>query len=327
MIRRLALLLVLLLPSVVGAHEVRPAYLELREEEGSTWQVLWKVPTRGEWRLSLEPRFPDGCNAVGERTSWDVDAAQTSRWALHCSGGLAGGRLEILGLPATMTDVLVRIAPAGGAVANLRLTPGEPAGVLGADGSSWQRAATYLRLGVEHILLGFDHLLFVLGLLLLVRGWGRLIGTITAFTAAHSISLALATFGLVIIRLALVEALIALSIVFVAVETVRAQRGEAGITAHWPWLVAFAFGLLHGLGFASALGEIGLPAGDIPLALLLFNVGVELGQLLFIAACFAVWWPLRDLARERRWAPLVPAYAIGSLAAFWFISRATVLIA
>ena len=223
------------------------------------------------------------CNAVGERTSWDVDAAQTSRWALHCSGGLAGGRLEILGLPATMTDVLVRIAPADGAVATLRLTPGEPAVVLGADGSSWQRAATYLWLGVEHILLGFDHLLFVLGLLLLVRGWGRLIGTITAFTLAHSFSLALATFGVVTIHPALVESLIALSIVFVAVEIVRAQRGETGIAAHWPWLVAFGFGLLHGLGFASALGELGLPAGDVPLALFLFNVGVELGQLLFIA--------------------------------------------
>ena len=160
-----------------------------------------------------------------------------------------------------------------------------------------------------------------------MRGWGRLIGTITAFTAAHSISLALATFGLVTVRPALVEALIALSIIFVAVEIVRAQRGEAGITAHWPWLVAFGFGLLHGLGFASALRELGLPAGDIPLALFLFNVGVELGQILFIAACFAVWWPLRHLARERRWAPLVPAYAIGGLAAFWFLSRTMDLLA
>ena len=327
MIRALALPLVLLLPAVAGAHEVRPAYLELREEAGGTWQVLWKVPTRGEWRLSLEPRFPDGCAAVGERTSWDVDAALTSRWALRCPGGLAGGRLEILGLPATMTDVLVRLARANGIVETLRLTPGEPAVVLGAEGSSWKRATTYLWLGVEHILLGFDHLLFVLGLLLLVHGWGRLIGTITAFTAAHSISLALATFGLITVHPALVEALIALSIVFVAVEIVRAWRGEAGITARWPWLVAFGFGLLHGLGFASALRELGLPSGDIPLALSLFNVGVELGQLLFIAACFAAWWPLRDLARGRRWAPLVPAYAIGGLAAFWFLSRATALLA
>ena len=160
-----------------------------------------------------------------------------------------------------------------------------------------------------------------------MRGWGRLIGTITAFTVAHSISLALATFGLVTVRPALVEALIALSIVFVAVEIVRARQGEAGITARWPWLVAFGFGLLHGLGFASALRELGLPAGDIPLALFLFNVGVELGQLLFIAACFLVWWPLRHLARERRWAPLVPAYTIGSLAAFWFLSRTMDLLA
>ena len=321
----LALLLALLPPAVVGAHEVRPAYLELREEAGDTWQVLWKVPTRGEWRLSLEPRFPDGCAAVGERASRDVDAALTSRWALRCAGGLAG-RLEILGLPATMTDVLVRLARADGVVETLRLTPGEPAAVLGAERSSWERATTYLWLGVEHILLGFDHLLFVLGLLLLVRGWRHLIATVTAFTVAHSVTLALATFGLVTVRPELVEALIALSIVFVAVEIVRARQVEAGITARWPWLVAFGFGLLHGLGFASALRELGLPSGDIPLALLVFNVGVELGQLLFIAACFLVWWPLRDLARGRRWAPLVPAYAIGSLAAFWFLGRATALL-
>ena len=193
------------------------------------------------------------------------------------AGGLAGGRLEILGLPATMTDVLVRIAPADGAVATLRLTPGEPAVVLGADGSSWQRAATYLWLGVEHILLGFDHLLFVLGLLLLVRGWGRLIGTITAFTLTHSFSLALATFGVVTIHPALVDSLNR------AQHRLRRGRDRARTAGRnrdcrdWPWLVAFGFGLLHGLGVASALGELGLPAGDVPLALFLFNVGVELG--------------------------------------------------
>ena len=253
---------------------------------------------------------------VGERTSWDVDAALTSRWTLHCTGGLAGGRLEILGLPATMTDVLVRMAPADGAVAALRLTPGEPAIVLAADGSSGN--APHLSVArVEHILLGFDHLLFVLGLLLLVRGWGRLIGTITAFTAAHSISLALATFGLVTIRPALVEALIALSIVFVAVEIVRARRGEA----HHHSLalagrVRFRPAPWPGLRLGAARAR---PARRRrPLALFLFNVGVELGQLLFIAACFAVWWPLRDLVRELRWAPLVPAYAIGGLAASGF---------
>ena len=181
---------------------------------------------------------------------------------------------------------------------------------------------TYLELGVEHILLGIDHLLFVLALLLIVKGWGRLVGTITAFTISHSITLAAATLGFVSVPQAPVEAIIAMSIMFVASEIIHARQGRPGITEDKPWIVAFVFGLLHGFGFAGALTEVGLPEQSIPLALLFFNIGVELGQLLFVGAClivFALTRPLHGRIPSGSWR-LAP-YAIGSLAAFWTIER------
>jgi hydrogenase/urease accessory protein HupE len=221
-----------------------------------------------------------------------------------------------------MTDALVRIEFADGATWVGRLTPRAPQVTIPERRSGGSVAAAYLGLGVEHILLGIDHLLFVLALLLVTRGARRLVSTVTAFTVAHSITLALATLGVVRVPQAPVEAVIALSIVFVAAEIVRARRGVEGLTARAPWLVAFTFGLLHGFGFAGALSEIGLPQGQIPLALLLFNVGVEAGQLLFVAAVLA---PLAVARRVRIELPrrleLVPPYAIGSLATFWVIQR------
>jgi hydrogenase/urease accessory protein HupE len=192
-----------------------------------------------------------------------------------------------------------------------------------------QVAATYTVLGVEHILLGIDHLLFILALLLLVRGWGRLAATVTAFTIAHSFTLAAATLGLVHVPQRPVEAAVALSIAFVAAEIVQARRGQPGLTARSPWIAAFAFGLLHGLGFAGALSEVGLPQSAIPAALFFFNIGVEIGQLLFIAAAFAVFVTARQAARRLRapqpsWAWRIPPYAIGSIAAFWVIQRVAV---
>jgi hypothetical protein len=189
-------------------------------------------------------------------------------------------------------------------------------------GSLRQTALRYLGLGIEHILLGIDHLLFVLGLLLIVRGAWMLIKTITAFTLAHSITLALATLGFVEVPSPPVDAAIALSIMFLAAEILRARQGRPGLAARAPWVVAFAFGLLHGLGFAGALSQLGLPPREIPLALLFFNVGVEIGQLMFVAAFLGLAWALRQL--RVRWphpAALLPGYAIGTLAAFWFIER------
>jgi hydrogenase/urease accessory protein HupE len=230
------------------------------------------------------------------------------------------------GLSATLIDVLARVERSDGSTQIARLNPSAPEFIVEAAPTLAQVAATYLGLGIEHILFGFDHLLFVLALLLLVEGWRRLALTITAFTVAHSLTLVAATFHLVRLPPTVVEALIALSIVLVAVEIVRTRSGETGLTARWPWLIAFVFGLLHGLGFAGALAEIGLPAGAIPEALLFFNFGVEFGQLLVtgivltslrLARETGIRWPI--------WSWRAATYAIGSLAAFWTIERLSLL--
>jgi hydrogenase/urease accessory protein HupE len=223
-----------------------------------------------------------------------------------------------------MTDALVRIEFTDGGAWVKRLTPQEPVATIPERQSGWSVVSVYLKLGVEHILLGIDHLLFVLSLLLITRGTRLLVKTVTAFTAAHSITLALATLGFVQVPSAPVEAVIALSIVFVAAEIIHTQNGRAGVTARQPWLVAFIFGLLHGFGFAGALNDVGLPQGHIPLALLFFNLGVELGQLLFIAAVLTLGALMRRVRIPvPRRAELVPPYAIGSVAMFWVVQRVT----
>jgi hydrogenase/urease accessory protein HupE len=307
----------------VLAHEVRPAYLELRQTGPETYDVLWKVPGRGETlRFGLYVEWPPDCINVSEPHGYFAGDSFTERWSVQRVGGLTGGTIHIAGLAATMTDVLVRLEHLDGTSHVIRLTPDNPSFVVEAAPHTLEVARTYLILGVEHILLGIDHLLFVLALLMLVQGWRRLLGTITAFTLAHSMTLALATLGFVHIPSAPVEAVIALSIVFVAAEIVHAREGREGLTVRQPWVVAFTFGLLHGFGFAGALSEVGLPQGHIPVALLLFNVGVELGQLLFIAVVLTL---VALVQRIRlpfpRWAELAPPYAIGSLAMLWVIQR------
>ena len=271
------------------AHEVRPAYLELRQTGSETYDALWKVPGQGEnLRLGLYVEFPASCTNVTQPRATMVNNAYTERWIVKCAGGLSGGTIHIAGLSATMTDVLVRLERIDGSTQVTRLTPSAPSFVVEAAPSALEVAHTYLVLGVEHILLGIDHLLFVLALFILVKGTGRLIATITAFTVAHSLTLAGATLGFVHVPGPPVEAAIALSIVFVAAEIVHSRQGRIGLTERFPWIVAFTFGLLHGFGFASALSEVGLPQSAIPVALLFFNVGVEIGQLFFIASIFAV---------------------------------------
>jgi hydrogenase/urease accessory protein HupE len=310
------------------AHEVRPAYLEITESTPSRFAVLLKLPQVGEQVLGLAPVWPDRCIDASTPSRELLGHFAIDRRLVDCRGGLAGQRIEIDGLATTMTDVLVRIQFLDGRVQTELLKPTRPALVVADRTSAWDVAASYFALGVEHILTGVDHLLFVLGLVLIVKGGVRLVKTVTAFTVAHSITLALATLGIVHVPQAPVEAVIALSIVFVANEIAqRHWRGAAvasspGFTARRPWLVAFVFGLLHGLGFAGALAEVGLPQVDIPLALLTFNVGVEAGQLSFIAAVLAV----MALARRMRWTALhwlapLPSYAIGTLAMFWVIQR------
>lgn len=306
------------------AHELRPAYLELHELGPDRWSVLWKVPARDELRLSIAPRFDDRCRPEGTPITYRQADAWADRWTLVCAGSLSGTSVRIERLDATSTDVLVRVVRADGSVQTTRATSSAPSFVVEASPERWGVAVTYLRLGVEHILGGVDHLLFVFGLLLLVSGWRRVVGTITAFTVAHSLTLAAATLGWVHVPQAPVEAVITLSIVFIAAEVVHAREGRPGLAQQWPWLVAFIFGLLHGLGFAGALREMGLPSRAIPLALLFFNFGVELGQLAFVLLVVAMRRSLRDALRrlpEGAWR--VPTYAIGGLAAFWVLERVT----
>lgn len=318
----LGLLVVLCMAAVARAHEVRPGYLQIRQSSAETYDVLWKVPARGDLRLGIHVRFPDHCAPSGEALHFQTRDAFHERSVLTCTGGLEGGVVEVEGLVATLTDVLVRVERSDGSTQVGRLTPSSPSFMVEVSPSSFQVASTYLRLGVEHILFGVDHLLFVLALFILVGRTRRLVTTVTAFTAAHSLTLAGASLGFLHVSQGPVEAVIALSIVFVAAEIVHSRQGHRGLAERTPWVVAFVFGLLHGFGFAGALSEVGLPPQAIPLALLFFNVGVEVGQLGFIACAIAV------AAAGRRirvpwpsWAWRMPAYGIGGLSAYWFIDR------
>jgi hydrogenase/urease accessory protein HupE len=307
------------------AHEIRPAYLELKEEAPGAFDVLFKTPMLGDLRLSLDVRFSGRVVVTTPIISRMTGNAMVQTWQIRAVEPLSGQDVWIEGLENTVTDALVRVEFADGRAWVQRLTPAAPRAMIPARKSSWTVAETYLRLGVEHILFGIDHLLFVLGLILLTANTRQLVKAITAFTAAHSITLAAATLGFVHMPPRPIEAAIALSIAFVALEIIRARQGRVGIAARAPWLVAFAFGLLHGFGFAGALSEIGMPAGHIPVALLFFNGGVEIGQLLFVAAVLA----LASLGRFSRlpwprWAALVPPYAIGTVAMFWVIQRISV---
>jgi len=314
------------------AHEIRPGYLEIRETGADNYDVLWKVPAKGDYRLGLYVRLPTECQGKPASGNF-TGSAFVERWRAVCLGGLVGKSVEIEGLMATRTDVLVRVQRADGSTQTERLTPDRPSFEVLAEPSRLHVAGTYFVLGVEHILGGVDHLLFVLILLFLVGNWRLLIATVTAFTVAHSITLAAATLGYLRVPQAPVEASIALSIMFVAAEVLQGARGRPGLAARSPWFVAFVFGLLHGLGFASALRAIGLPDRDVPLALLFFNVGVEAGQLLFIASVVLVLASIaRLVARRAGPSPRGPwhtealirspvAYVVGSIAAFWVVQR------
>jgi hydrogenase/urease accessory protein HupE len=331
-VRRLAIALLAawLWPAAVFAHEVRPSYLELRETASGEYSVLWKTPMLGDARLALDPEFSGAVEVIAPVVTHRPPGAAVQTWTIRAER-LRGQALRIRGLEGTMTDALARIEFADGTAWTQRLTPREPAATIPVRESAFTVAAVYLKLGVEHILLGSDHLLFVLALLIIARGRWQVVKTVTAFTVAHSITLAAATLGLVHVPQRPVEALIALSIAFVATEIVRGRDGRAGLAARAPWIVAFAFGLLHGFGFAGALSELGLPQGHIPLALAFFNLGVEAGQLVFIAAVLAGLALLRAVAtragaadaraRLPRWAPLAPAYLIGTTAMFWVFER------
>jgi hydrogenase/urease accessory protein HupE len=304
------------------AHEVRPGYLELREGSPGRYDVLWKHPVRGEVPIKLEPVFPAHCTLAGPGKQEMTLGALLTRATLECPGGLRGEILRIAGLEKTATDVLIRIHHADGVMETHLVRPASPSIVIGEAGGSGQRALAYLQLGVEHILMGVDHLLFVLGLLLIVRSRMMLFKTITSFTVAHSITLAMATLGYAQAPMLPLNAAIALSILFLGPEIVRAQRGGTSLTIRHPWVVAFAFGLLHGFGFATGLTTMGLPGTEIPVALLLFNLGVEVGQLSFVLFILLLARSFRTLEiRWTRWAHALPVYTVGTLGAYWTIQR------
>ncbi len=312
--------------AVSHGHAHQPGYLELRLIDKDLYAVVWKTPaTRGR-PMAITAKLPESCDPrTPGQPIWD-GAAYIARWTASCPGGLEGGVIHIDGLDQTRTDVLVRFDFADGVGETHRLTPGDASFTVPSQPSSLEVVRTYLLLGFKHILSGVDHLVFVLALLLLVKDVRRLIITVTAFTIAHSLTLAGATLGFVQLPGPPIEATIALSIMFVASEIMHSRQGNPGLTEKYPWVVAFTFGLLHGFGFAGALAQIGLPQSSIPIALLFFNVGVEIGQLFFIASAFAVIALGRSIARRINvprpaWIWAVPPYAIGSAAAFWVIQR------
>lgn len=304
-----------------AAHEVRPAYLDVREETPGLFSVLLKTPMQGDARLALSAAFSGDVVKLTPVVSRPTSDAMLQTWQIRAVEPLEGQVVSIDGLQNTMTDALVRVEFLDGYVWLEKLTPGRTGATIPATQSSWTVAKTYVVSGIEHILFGFDHLLFVASLMLVVRHWRMLVKTVTAFTVAHSITLTFATLGWATLPSAPVEVLIAFSIVLVGAEIVRLERGETSLTIAWPWIVAFVFGLLHGFGFAGALVDVGLPRGDIPLALFSFNVGVELGQLAFIAAILAIVTAMKRIVAIPKRAVIASAYGIGTVAAFWSVER------
>jgi hydrogenase/urease accessory protein HupE len=315
------------------AHEIASAYVEMREVgDGGAWRVRWSVPARRGVPLPIQVVLPDGCVEEGrERAastlSGPAGTLYTSQWMVRCPGGLDGRSVRIAGLESAQTEVLGRVSRADGRVQSVRAFPWRPSFVVEAAPSLLAEAATYLGLGVEHIALGPDHLLFVLGLLLIVQNRWMLFKTITSFTVAHSLTLAVATLGYASAPTVPLNAAIALSILCLGPEIVRARRGESSATIRHPWVVAFLFGLLHGFGFAGGLTSLGIPGSDIPTALLFFNLGVEAGQVSFIGLVILLEASFRAL--QIAWPHAVralPGYAVGSLGAFWTIQRAAILV-
>ncbi|MEE8539984.1 MAG: HupE/UreJ family protein [Woeseiaceae bacterium] len=307
-------------------HALQPGYLEIRLIDKELYAAVWKKPAVNSRPMAITAKLPQSCDPrTPVEPIWD-GSAYIARWTLRCSGGLEGGVIRIDGLDQTKTDVLVRFDFADGASQTHRLTPSDSSFTVPSQPSRLEVVRTYLLLGFKHILSGIDHLMFVLALLLLVKGVRRLIVTVTAFTIAHSLTLAGATLGFVQIPGPPIEATIALSIMFVASEIIHSRQGIPGLTQKYPWVVAFTFGLLHGFGFAGALAQIGLPQASIPIALLFFNVGVEIGQLLFIASVFAAIALAQQVTRRidvprPTWAWAVPPYVIGGIASYWIIQR------
>ncbi len=327
MVRALIGMLLLAWSALAAGDDFRPAYLEIRELDNERYDVLWKVPSKGQaQRPAISVHFPATTEVLQEPRVITSDDARIERWQVRHAGGLVGQTIAVEGAGPGVTDVIARVERRDGSSRLERLPASNPQFQVQSPAGIGAVAWTYFVLGVEHILSGIDHLLFVLALLLLVRGARQIVITVTAFTLAHSVTLLAATLGWVHVPGPPVESIIALSIVFVAAEVLHGLQGRPGMTARAPWLVAFSFGLLHGFGFAGALAEVGLPQTAVPTALLMFNAGVEVGQLVFVAVMLlagAVLARLKWFSRpsSMQSALIASAYGIGSIAAFWTVER------
>jgi hydrogenase/urease accessory protein HupE len=304
------------------SHEIRPAYLQIIQTSETTYEVFWKVPSMGDAVPKIHPIFPPFFTIAELKRPNQIPGSVIYSYKITSEKSLRGTILTIEGLNKTLIDALVTVSYLNGEKVTLMLQPDKDSSIIPGETSTFDVIKTYSKLGVEHILLGIDHLLFVLALILITRGKWRIIKTITAFTVAHSITLSLAALGLVNFPVPPVEAVIALSIVFLAVELLQYYKGEKTLTAKYPWVVAFTFGLLHGFGFAGALANIGLPQTSIPSALLFFNVGVEIGQIAFIFSVLVLIWVIKKTKiTVPKWATFIPVYGIGGIASYWLLER------
>ena len=314
--------------SVASAHEARPAYLEIQETAPGQFRLLWRTPVLAGMRLPVVLRLPDDVKNLREPSVQELaDSCLERRWIDAGPNSLGGKRIEFSGLQMTITDVLVRVELLDGRSWSAIIHPSQPYFEIAVPPSHLAVMRGYIVHGIRHISLGADHLLFLLGLLLIVQDRWMLVKTVSAFTLAHSITLALATLGYASAPVVPLNAAIALSILFLGPEVVRVWRAETSFTIRHPWVVAFPFGLLHGFGFASALTSAGLPGAELPLALVSFNVGVEIGQLGFVLLVLLLERAFRVLEiRWPRWVQAVPGYTVGSLGAFWTIQRILILL-
>jgi len=308
------------------AHETRPAYLEIEETAPNDYSILWRTPTNAGMRLPLLLQLPKDAKNLSAPTTQELTDSVLERRLIEVEGGLGGKRIDFVGLQATITDVLVRVQLLDGRNWSTIVRPSQAWIEITPSQGRMAIVGTYVVHGIRHILFGADHLVFVLGLLLIVKDRWMLLKTVTAFTVAHSITLAIATLGYANVPADQLNAAIALSILFLGPEIVRAWRGETSFTIRQPWVVAFAFGLLHGFGFASALTSAGLPSAELPWALLSFNLGVEIGQVGFVVLILLLERAFRVL--QIHWPRAIaalPGYAVGSLGAFWTIQRLAIL--
>jgi hydrogenase/urease accessory protein HupE len=305
-----------------NAHEIRPALLEIKERSPGLYDVTWKVPTKGNQVLAVSPILPESFNPVGLPSNYSIPGAFIEQTTFKTDKPLPGESILIEGLSGVQIDVLLQIDLLDGSHYSAIIRPTAPTYQIPLIETKSEVAFSYWRMGLYHILEGIDHLLFLLALVFFISGFRNLLWAVTAFTVAHSITLAFATLGVLYVPSAPTEAVISLSIVFLAVEIIRKHSGENTLTERFPWIVAFIFGLFHGLGFAGALSEIGLPQHEIPLALFMFNVGVESGQILFISLVVGVLTVLRKIKIPYpNWSWRAVPYTIGSIAAFWTIQR------